>query len=113
MEVLAKHLYSRSSARKLRLIANLIRGKQISKALDILNFSNKKASILIKKVLNSAISNAENNNGMDIDNLKISKIFIDIGSNMKRIMPRAKGRSDRIFKYTSHITIIVSDDNIN
>ncbi|QJC30011.1 50S ribosomal protein L22 [Enterobacteriaceae endosymbiont of Plateumaris sericea] len=113
MEVLAKHLYSRSSAQKLRLIADLIRGEKVSKAFDILNFSNKKAAILIKKVLNSAISNAEHNNGMDIDNLIISKIFIDVGSNMKRIMPRAKGRSDRILKYTSHITIIVSDNNIN
>ncbi|QJC32130.1 50S ribosomal protein L22 [Enterobacteriaceae endosymbiont of Donacia versicolorea] len=109
MEILAKHKYAHSSAQKLRLIANLIRGKKISEALDIVNFSNKKSSFLIKKVLNSAIANAEHNYGLDIDNLIVSKIFIDLGTNMKRIMPRAKGRSDRILKYTSHITIILSD----
>ncbi|QJC32531.1 50S ribosomal protein L22 [Enterobacteriaceae endosymbiont of Donacia dentata] len=109
MEILAKHKYARSSAQKLRLIANLIRGKKISQALDIVNFSNKKSSFLIKKVLNSAIANAEHNYGLDIDNLIVFKIFIDLGTNMKRIMPRAKGRSDRILKYTSHITIILSD----
>ncbi|QJC30465.1 50S ribosomal protein L22 [Enterobacteriaceae endosymbiont of Neohaemonia nigricornis] len=109
MEIIAKHKYARSSAQKLRLIANLIRGTNIAKALDILNFSNKKAAVLIKKVLNSAIANAEHNYGLDIDNLIILKIFIDIGTNMKRIMPRAKGRSDRILKYTSHITIVLSN----
>ncbi|QJC31707.1 50S ribosomal protein L22 [Enterobacteriaceae endosymbiont of Donacia tomentosa] len=110
MEIIAKHRYARSSAQKLRLIANLIRRKKISAALDILNFSKKKASFLIKKVLNSAIANAEHNYGLDIDSLFVYKIFIDLGSNMKRIMPRAKGRSDRILKYTSHITIILSDN---
>ncbi|QJC35750.1 50S ribosomal protein L22 [Enterobacteriaceae endosymbiont of Donacia sparganii] len=110
MEIIAKHKYASSSAQKLRIIADLIRRKNISKALDILNFSNKKSAFLIKKVLNSAIANAEHNYGLDIDNLFISKIFIDLGTNMKRIMPRAKGRSDRILKYTSHITIILSDN---
>ncbi|QJC30881.1 50S ribosomal protein L22 [Enterobacteriaceae endosymbiont of Macroplea appendiculata] len=110
MEIIAKHKYARSSAQKLRLIANIIRGMNMSNALDVLNFSPKKASLLIKKVLNSAISNAEHNYGINIDHLIISKIFIDIGTNMKRIMPRAKGRSDRILKYTSHITIILSNN---
>ncbi|QJC34563.1 50S ribosomal protein L22 [Enterobacteriaceae endosymbiont of Donacia crassipes] len=110
MEILSKYKYAPSSAQKLRLIANIIRGKKISKVLDILNFSNKKSAILIKKTLNSAISNAEHNYGLDIDNLSIKKIYIDIGTNMKRIMPRAKGRSDRILKYTSHITIVLTDN---
>ncbi|QJC36152.1 50S ribosomal protein L22 [Enterobacteriaceae endosymbiont of Donacia cincticornis] len=111
MEILSKYKYAPSSAQKLRLIANLIRGEKISKALDILNFSNKKSAFLIKKTLNSAISNAEHNYGLDIDNLFIKKIYIDLGTNMKRIMPRAKGRSDRILKYTSHITIILTDNS--
>ncbi|CAL4325737.1 50S ribosomal protein L22 [Buchnera aphidicola (Protaphis terricola)] len=109
MEILARYRKARSSAQKVRLIANLIRGKKVSKALNILKFNNKKASILVKKVLESAMANAEHNNGIDIDQLKIKKIFIDEGSTMKRMMPRAKGRADRILKRTSHITIIVSD----
>ncbi|QJC38609.1 50S ribosomal protein L22 [Enterobacteriaceae endosymbiont of Donacia fulgens] len=112
MEIIAKYKYAPSSAQKLRLIANIIRGNKISKALDILNFSNKKSAFLIKKTLNSAIANAEHNYGLDIDSLFIFKIFIDIGTNIKRIMPRAKGRSDRILKYTSHITIVLSDNII-
>ncbi|NIG99335.1 MAG: 50S ribosomal protein L22 [Buchnera aphidicola (Periphyllus acericola)] len=109
MKVIAKYKKACSSAQKLRLIANVIRGKRVDKAIDILNFSKKKASILIKKVLESAISNAEHNNGLDIDLLRISTILIDEGPTMKRMMPRAKGRADQILKRTSHITIVVSD----
>ncbi|NIH41136.1 MAG: 50S ribosomal protein L22 [Buchnera aphidicola (Periphyllus aceris)] len=109
MKVIAKYKKACSSAQKLRLIANVIRGKRVDKAIDILNFSKKKASLLIKKVLESAISNAEHNNGLDIDFLRISTILIDEGPTMKRMMPRAKGRADQILKRTSHITIVVSD----
>jgi len=109
METLAQHRQARCSAQKVRLIADLIRGKRVPKALNILNFNNKKAASLVKKVLESAIANAEHNNGLDIDQLKIKNIFVDEGSMMKRMMPRAKGRADRILKRTSHITIIVSD----
>lgn len=109
IETIAQHKHARSSAQKLRLVANLIRGKKVSQALNILSYTNKKASILIKKVLESAIANAEHNNGADIDVLKISKIFINNGPSMKRIMPRAKGRADRILKRTSHIVVIVSE----
>ncbi|MXP56551.1 50S ribosomal protein L22 [Pantoea sp. Mhis] len=109
METIAQHRHAHSSAQKVRLVANLIRGKKVSQALNILTYINKKAAILVKKVLESAIANAEHNDGADIDNLKITKIFVDEGSSMKRIMPRAKGRSDRILKRTSHITVIVSD----
>lgn len=103
----AKHLHARSSAQKVRLVADLIRGKSVAQALDILTYTNKKAAALVKKVLVSAINNAEHNEGADIDELKVSKIFIDEGATMKRTMPRAKGRADRILKRTCHITVHV------
>ncbi|QIQ41514.1 MAG: 50S ribosomal protein L22 [Buchnera aphidicola (Aphis urticata)] len=109
METVAQCRKVRSSAQKIRLIADLVRGKKVPIALNILNFHNKKAAVLVKKVLESAIANAEHNNGIDIDQLKIKNIFVDEGSTMKRMMPRAKGRADRILKRTSHITVIVSD----
>jgi large subunit ribosomal protein L22 len=109
LKVLARFKKARSSAQKLRLVANSIRGKKVDQAINILNFSKKKASLLIKKVLESAISNAENNNGLDIDALKISEILIDQGPTMKRMMPRAKGKADQILKRTSHIKIVLSD----
>ena len=108
METIAKHRHARSSAQKVRLVADLIRGKKVSQALDILTYT-KKAAVLVKKVLESAIANAEHNDGADIDDLKVTKIFVDEGPSMKRIMPRAKGRADRILKRTSHITVVVSD----
>lgn len=107
-ETRAIHRYAKISAFKARLIANQIRQKSVAEALNILSFSDKKAAVLIKKVLNSAISNAENNDGLDIDELKIRHIFIDKASTTKRIRPRAKGRANRILKRTSHITIGVS-----
>ena len=109
MEAIAKHRYARTSAQKARLVADLVRGKKVALALEILTYSNKKAADLVKKVLESAIANAEHNDGADVDDLKISKIFVDEGPSMKRIMPRAKGRADRILKRTSHITVVVSD----
>ncbi|MCU4137284.1 50S ribosomal protein L22 [Buchnera aphidicola (Sitobion avenae)] len=109
METLAQHRQARSSAQKVRLIADLIRGKKVPQALNILTYTNKKAASLVKKVLESAVANAEHNDGADIDKLRIKKIFVNEGSTMKRMMPRAKGRADRILKRTSHITVIVSD----
>ncbi len=109
METFAKGCYIKSSAQKLRLVANLIRGKRVDWALNILSFLNKKASLLIRKVLVSAISNACNNKKMDRNNLIISKIYIDGASSNKRIMPKAKGRVNYILKRTSHINIFVSD----
>ncbi|KYP97627.1 50S ribosomal protein L22 [Sodalis-like endosymbiont of Proechinophthirus fluctus] len=109
METIAQYRHARSSARKIRLVADLIRGKEVSQALEVLNYINKKAASLVKKVLESAIANAEHNGGADIDDLKVTKIFVDAGPSMKRIMPRAKGRADRILKRTSHITVVVSD----
>ncbi|MEN2806099.1 50S ribosomal protein L22 [Mannheimia haemolytica] len=109
METIAKHRYARTSAQKARLVADLIRGKKVSVALEILTFTNKKAATLVKKVLESAIANAEHNDGADVDDLKVAKIFVDEGPSMKRVMPRAKGRAARILKRTSHITVVVSD----
>ncbi|GGI93064.1 50S ribosomal protein L22 [Shewanella gelidii] len=109
MEVLAKHRFARTSPQKARLVADQIRGLPVAKALEVLTFSPKKAAVLLKKVLESAIANAEHNEGADIDELKVGKVFVDEGPTMKRIMPRAKGRADRILKRSSHITVVVSD----
>ncbi|MXP51276.1 50S ribosomal protein L22 [Pantoea sp. SoEX] len=109
MESIARYRRAHSSAQKVRLVVDLIRGKKVSEALNILVYSNKKASLLVKKVLESAIANAEHNDGSDIDELKIKKISVDEGPTMKRMRLRAKGRSDRIMKRTSHITIVVSN----
>jgi len=109
-EVIAKLKYARISAQKARLVADQIRGLPVDRATDILTFSNKKAAALIKKVLASAIANAEHNNGADIDALRVSRIFVDDASTLKRLMPRARGRADRILKRSSHITVAVSEE---
>ena len=89
--------------------ADQIRGKGVEEALELLTYSTKKGAAVIKKVLNSAIANAEHNEGADVDELKVSTICVDEGMTMKRIMPRAKGRADRILKRSCHITITVAD----
>ncbi|MGY8813293.1 MAG: 50S ribosomal protein L22 [Gammaproteobacteria bacterium] len=109
MSTSAKLLYERLSPQKMRLVADQIRGIRVDKALDILKFSNKKSAAVIKKVLDSAIANAEHNDGADIDELKITEIFIDQGPTLKRLRPRARGRADRIVKPTSHITVTVAE----
>ena len=109
MEVAAKLSGARLSAQKARLVADQIRGKHVEQALDILEYSPKKAAALIKKVLESAIANAEHNEGADVDELKVSTIFVDEAFTMKRIKPRAKGRADRILKRNCHITVKVAD----
>src|ERR1044071_1455857 len=110
MQTQAVLKFVRLSPQKARLVADLVRGKKVDEALNILKFSNKKAARVLKKVLDSAIANAENNNGADVDELKVQEIFIDEGPTMKRIMPRAQGSADRIKKRTSHVTIRVSDE---
>ncbi len=110
MQAVAKLKHARLSAQKGRLVADQIRGLPVEQALDILTFSNKKAAGLIKKILNSAIANAENNEGADIDELRVSAICVDEGPTMKRIRARAKGRAARILKRTSHITVTVADE---
>jgi large subunit ribosomal protein L22 len=109
MEALAKHRFARTSPQKARLVADQIRGLPVDKALDVLTYSNKKAAELVKKVLESAIANAEHNEGADIDELTVAQIFVDAGPTMKRIKTRAKGRADRILKRSSHITVVVAD----
>ena len=109
MEVVAKLKGARMSAQKARLVADQIRGKSVESALEILQFSTKKGADIIKKVLESAIANAEHNDGADGDELKVSTIFVDEGMTMKRIKPRAKGRADRIFKRSCHITVKVAE----
>jgi large subunit ribosomal protein L22 len=97
------------SAQKARLVVDMIRGLPVNEAATRLDFTNKKASAIVKKVLNSAIANAENNDGLDIDELVVSAAFVNEGPSMKRIMPRAKGRADRYVKRTCHITVTVSE----
>ena len=108
-EVAAMHKGARISAQKARLVADQIRGKTVGDALYLLSYSPKKAAVLVKKVLESAIANAEHNDGMDIDELKVSTVFVDEGMTMKRIRPRAKGRADRILKRSCHITVKVAE----
>ncbi len=108
-EVKAVQRYARSSAQKTRLVADQVRGMPVQKALDLLQFSPRKAAGLIRKVVMSAVANAVNNESLDPDTLFISKITVDEGPSLKRIMPRAKGRADRIVKRTSHITVCVAN----
>jgi large subunit ribosomal protein L22 len=109
METVAIHRHARISAQKVRLVANQIRGLHVEKALDLLKYSPLKAAGLVKKVVDSAIANAEHNDGADIDELRVSTIFVDEAPTAKRMRPRAKGRGDRILKRTCHITVKVSD----
>jgi large subunit ribosomal protein L22 len=109
METAAKLSYARISPQKCRLVADQVRGLPVEKALQLLAFSPKKAASIVKKVLESAIANAEHNDGADIDELKVSKIFVDQGPTLKRMRARAKGRGNRILKRTSHITVMVAD----
>ncbi|MDQ2070535.1 50S ribosomal protein L22 [Natronospira bacteriovora] len=110
MQVSAKLRFARISPQKCRLVADQVRGKPVAQALQILEFSPKKASHIVRKLLESAIANAENNEGADVDELKVDRIMVDEGPTMKRFKPRAKGRADQILKRTSHITISVADE---
>jgi large subunit ribosomal protein L22 len=109
MQTTAKLRHARISAQKGRLVADQIRGLPVEQALDILSFSKKKGAILMKKVLESAIANAEHNEGADVDELKVAAVSVDEGPTMKRIRARAKGRASRILKRTSHINVTVAD----
>lgn len=109
MEVFAVLRNAGMSAQKARLVANEVRGKAVDKAVEQLSFIRKKAAKLIKKLLESAIANAEHNEGADIDELKIARIEVDEAPSLKRFKARAKGRGNRIVKRRCHITIVVSD----
>ena len=99
----------RLSADKGRLVADLVRGKKVDQALNILAFTQKKAAGIVKKCLESAIANAEHNDGADIDDLKITSIYIEQGATLKRFSARAKGRGNRISKPTCHIYVTVGN----
>lgn len=109
MEAKAILRSARISPQKARLVADQVRGLPVGRATNLLQFSDKKAAHLIKKVLLSAVANAENNLGADVDELKVSRIFVDEGAILKRMHARAKGRGSRISKRTSHITVVVGE----
>ncbi|QRN41061.1 MAG: 50S ribosomal protein L22 [Neisseriaceae bacterium] len=109
MRATANHQNARISAQKARLVVDMIRGKKVEEALNILTFSPKKGSDLVKKVLLSAIANAENNEGADIDTLKVCEVFVNKSGSLKRFHARAKGRGNRIEKQTCHINVTLSD----
>jgi large subunit ribosomal protein L22 len=109
MEVSATLKFTRLAPLKARLVADQIRGMQVERAVELLSYSNKKAAGVIKKVLDSAIANAEHNEGADIDELKVSVICVDEGPVQKRFKARARGRANRIIKRTSHVKVTVSD----
>lgn len=109
MGTIAKLNSVRVSAQKCRLVADQIRGLNVGKAINLLQFSQKKSAKIVKKALESAIANAEHNDGADIDELRVSSIEVGEGPSFKRMSARAKGRSNRIVKRTCHITIQVSE----
>lgn len=109
MPTSAKLRNVRISPQKARLVADLVRGLPVDRALGVLTLSNKKAAGIIKKVLNSAIANAEHNDGADIDELKVRSITVDPAASLKRVSFRARGRTNRIVKRASHITIQVAE----
>jgi large subunit ribosomal protein L22 len=112
MEVKAKLKYARISPQKARLVADQVRGLPVEKALETLVYSQTKAAAIVKKILDSAIANAEHNEGADIDELTITQVMVDQAPTMKRIRARAKGRANRILKRTSHITLVVGDGEV-
>ena len=109
METQAKLYGVRLSAQKGRLVADLIRGLPVERALNVLTFSPKKAAPIIKKVLESAIANAEHNDGADVDELRVTRILVEQGMTIRRFHARAKGRGNRISKPTCHIFVSVGD----
>lgn len=110
MQVAARLRYARISPQKCRLVADMVRGKPVGAALQTLEYTPKKAARIVKKVLESAIANAEHNHGADIDELKVATIMVDEAPTLKRFQARAKGRGNRIIKRNSHITIQVADE---
>ena len=109
MESKAVAKYLRISPRKIRLIMDEVRGKRVGEALNALTFSPQKGAHLLKKVIDSAVANAEANTNADVDNLYIKRIFADEGPTLKRFRPRAMGRASRIRKRTSHLTVIIDE----
>ena len=109
MEVNATAKYIRIAPRKLRIVMNLIRGKNVSDAFAILKFTPKVGSEVVEKVLRSAVANAEHNNDMTVDNLIVSSCYVNQGPTLKRIHPRSRGEAFKILKHSSHVTVCVSE----
>lgn len=109
MEVRAVARFVRVSPRKVRLVMNQIRGKRIEEALNLLSFAPQKGAFMLKKLVNSAVANAEQNAELDVDKLYIKRIFADEGPSLKRFRPRALGRASRIRKRTSHLTVVLEE----
>ena len=109
MEAIAKLKYASISARKVKIVIDLIRGKQVDEALAILKFTPKAASPIVEKLLKSAIANAENNNGLKRDNLFVKEVYANQGPTAKRVRPAPQGRAYRVRKRTSHITIVLDE----
>ena len=110
-EAVATLKYARISSRKVKIVADLVRGKKVDEALAIIKFTPKASSEVLEKLLKSAIANAENNHGMNRGNLIVSEIYANQGPTLKRIRPAAKGSAVRIRKRTSHVTIVVKEEN--
>ncbi len=109
MEVKASLKYARVGAQKARLVADLVRGKDVSEALKILKFSDKKTSVLLKKLIESAVANADVKGVVDSDNLFVKTVFVDMGPSLKRFRPRAQGRAYGVLKKTSHINVVLGE----
>ena len=109
MQAKANARFIRIAPRKVQLVVDLIRGKQVGEAISILRHTPRAASPILEKLLNSAIANAEHNNSLDVDRLVISEAYVNQGPTMKRFRPRAMGRASRINKRTSHITLVVTE----
>ena len=112
MESKASHQYARVSARKARLVADLVRGKDVPEAIEMLTFADKKSAPLIKKIIESAVANAEHqaqrtSESLDVDDLFVETILVDVGPTLRRYRPRAQGRATKILKKTSHITVVL------
>ena len=109
MEVTAKTRYVRVSPRKARLVTELVKGKKVQEALNILAFTKKASAKTLIKLINSAVANAQQNNQMDVDTLMVKRISVDGGPTLKRYLPRAMGRATKIIKRTSHITVVLDE----
>jgi large subunit ribosomal protein L22 len=109
MEARASSRFVRLSAQKARLVVNLIRGKKVESALGILEFTPKRGARLVAKTLKSAVANAESGQRVDVDALYVKRAFVDEGPTLKRFLPRAHGRATKVFKRTSHITVVVDE----
>ncbi len=109
MATIAKLRHARISPQKVRLVAAQIRGLPVEQAINLLTFSNKKAATIVRKVLESAIANAENNDGADVDELRVAEIKVDAGPTFKRFRARARGRASSIIKRTSHVSVTVEE----